>query len=216
MLMKEFPSMFGFSVGHTTEAPRNMEKDSIHYHFTEPNVMEKDIKDGKFLEFASVHGNLYGTIVEAVEVVADAGKGMAFIYFRSTKSNGVKMSTCFFCNLDQPNAIVRFRVGNPKVFEYNNLNHNVLQASHQDFMSCNTSSPIEVYSSGLDLIPLDRSGDFYKICGFNDHCQAGQKVEIKVTPISSIPNTISSSTPSVPSPPSTVIIGFFSTIKAML
>nr|POE95512.1 guanylate kinase 2 [Quercus suber] len=71
---REFPSMFGFSVGHTTEAPRNMEKDSIHYHFTEPNVMEKDIKDGKFLEFASVHGNLYGTIVEAVEVVADAGK----------------------------------------------------------------------------------------------------------------------------------------------
>ena len=74
MLMKEFPSMFGFSVSHTTRAPRNMEKDSIHYHFTERSVMEKDIKDGKFLEFASVHGNLYGTSVEAVEVVADAGK----------------------------------------------------------------------------------------------------------------------------------------------
>ncbi|KAK9986743.1 hypothetical protein SO802_031694 [Lithocarpus litseifolius] len=74
MLMKEFPSMFGFSVSHTTRAPRNMEKDSIHYHFTERSVMEKDIKDGKFLEFASVHENLYGTSVEAVEVVADAGK----------------------------------------------------------------------------------------------------------------------------------------------
>lgn len=74
MLMKEFPSMFGFSVSHTTRAPRNMEMDSIHYHFTERSVMEKDIKDGKFLEFASVHGNLYGTSVEAVEVVADAGK----------------------------------------------------------------------------------------------------------------------------------------------
>lgn len=74
MLMKEFPSMFGFSVSHTTRAPRNMEKDSIHYHFTERSVMENDIKDGKFLEFASVHGNLYGTSVEAVEVVADAGK----------------------------------------------------------------------------------------------------------------------------------------------
>jgi len=74
MLMKEFPSMFGFSVSHTTRAPRNMEKDSIHYHFTERSVMEKEIKDGKFLEFASVHGNLYGTSVEAVEVVTDAGK----------------------------------------------------------------------------------------------------------------------------------------------
>ncbi|CAK9319275.1 unnamed protein product [Citrullus colocynthis] len=74
MLMKEFPSLFGFSVSHTTRAPRNMEKDGLHYHFTERSVMEKDIKEGKFLEFASVHGNLYGTSVEAVEVVADAGK----------------------------------------------------------------------------------------------------------------------------------------------
>ncbi|XP_022966359.1 guanylate kinase 2-like [Cucurbita maxima] len=74
MLMKEFPSLFGFSVSHTTRAPRNMEKDGLHYHFTERNAMEKDIKEGKFLEFASVHGNLYGTSVEAVEVVADAGK----------------------------------------------------------------------------------------------------------------------------------------------
>ncbi|KAA8518199.1 hypothetical protein F0562_015673 [Nyssa sinensis] len=73
-LMEEFPSMFGFSVSHTTRAPRDKEKDGVHYHFTERSVMEKDIKDGKFLEFASVHGNLYGTSIEAVEVVADAGK----------------------------------------------------------------------------------------------------------------------------------------------
>ncbi|KAG5583558.1 hypothetical protein H5410_054185 [Solanum commersonii] len=73
-LMKEFPSMFGFSVSHTTRAPRTKEQNGIHYHFTDRNVMESEIKDGKFLEFASVHGNLYGTSVEAVEVVADAGK----------------------------------------------------------------------------------------------------------------------------------------------
>ncbi|XP_057438685.1 guanylate kinase 2 isoform X2 [Lotus japonicus] len=74
MLMQEFPSMFGFSVSHTTRAPRNIEEDGVHYHFTEKSVMEKEIKNGKFLEFASVHGNLYGTSVEAVEMVADAGK----------------------------------------------------------------------------------------------------------------------------------------------
>jgi guanylate kinase len=81
MLMKEFPSMFGFSVSHTTRAPRNMEKDGVHYHFTDKSVMEKEIKNGKFLEFASVHGNLYGTSVEAVEVVADAGKVSSFFCF---------------------------------------------------------------------------------------------------------------------------------------
>ncbi|KAL9265283.1 Guanylate kinase 2-like protein [Drosera capensis] len=73
-LMKEFPSMFGFSVSHTTRAPREKEVNGVHYHFTERSVMEKDINEGKFLEYASVHGNLYGTSVEAVEVVADAGK----------------------------------------------------------------------------------------------------------------------------------------------
>ncbi|PIN16699.1 Guanylate kinase [Handroanthus impetiginosus] len=73
-LMEEFPSMFGFSVSHTTRAPRNNEQNGVHYHFTELSVMEKDIKDVKFLEFAAVHGNLYGTSIEAVEVVADKGK----------------------------------------------------------------------------------------------------------------------------------------------
>ncbi|EPS69773.1 hypothetical protein M569_04991 [Genlisea aurea] len=73
-LMEEFPSTFGFSVSHTTRAPRNNEQDGVHYHFVERDAMEKDIRDGKFLEFASVHGNLYGTSVEAVEAVTDQGK----------------------------------------------------------------------------------------------------------------------------------------------
>ncbi|KAL0334292.1 UNVERIFIED_CONTAM: Guanylate kinase [Sesamum angustifolium] len=73
-LMEEFPSTFGFSVSHTTRAPRNNERNGVHYHFTERSVMEQDIKDEKFLEFAAVHGNLYGTSIEAVEVVTDRGK----------------------------------------------------------------------------------------------------------------------------------------------
>ncbi|KAL1821053.1 hypothetical protein ACET3Z_015922 [Daucus carota] len=73
-LMKDFPAMFGFSVSHTTRAPREGEKNHVHYHFTDRTVMEQEIKDGKFLEFASVHGNLYGTSTEAVDAVADAGK----------------------------------------------------------------------------------------------------------------------------------------------
>lgn len=74
MLMKEFPTMFGFSVSHTTRAPREKEENGVHYHFNNRNIMEEEIKAGKFLEFAAVHGNLYGTSIEAVDVVADAGK----------------------------------------------------------------------------------------------------------------------------------------------
>lgn len=73
-LMKDFPSMFGFSVSHTTRQPRQAEKRGIHYHFTERNEMELAIQEGKFLESADVHGNLYGTSIAAVEAVADAGK----------------------------------------------------------------------------------------------------------------------------------------------
>ncbi|CAH9068629.1 unnamed protein product [Cuscuta epithymum] len=73
-LMEEFPSMFGFSVSHTTRAPRVKEQDGVHYHFSERSKMEEEIRDAKFLEYATVHGNLYGTSVEAVEVVADSGK----------------------------------------------------------------------------------------------------------------------------------------------
>ncbi|XP_020243950.1 guanylate kinase 1-like [Asparagus officinalis] len=73
-LMKEYPSMFGFSVSHTTRAPREKEVNGVHYHFTERSLMEKDIQEGKFLESASVHGNLYGTSIEAVEAVTDSGK----------------------------------------------------------------------------------------------------------------------------------------------
>lgn len=81
-LMAEFPSTFGFSVSHTTRSPREKEVNGVHYHFTERSLMEKDIREGKFLESASVHGNLYGTSIEAVEAVADVGK----VKFRSTSS----------------------------------------------------------------------------------------------------------------------------------
>lgn len=47
-----------------------MEKDGVHFHFTDKSIMDKEIKDGKFLEFAYV----LGTSVEAVEMVSDVGK----------------------------------------------------------------------------------------------------------------------------------------------
>ncbi|KAH7430195.1 hypothetical protein KP509_09G087700 [Ceratopteris richardii] len=72
--MKDFPSMFGFSVSHTTRQPRHLERNGVHYHFTERSWMESAIQEGKFLESADVHGNLYGTSIAAVESVANDGK----------------------------------------------------------------------------------------------------------------------------------------------
>jgi len=75
MLMKRFPNeQLGFSVSHTTRPPRDGEKDGVHYNFTTVDQMKKDIADGKFIEYAEVHGKYYGTSIEAVQSVQKSGK----------------------------------------------------------------------------------------------------------------------------------------------
>ena len=74
-LLAKFPSSkFGFSVSHTTRSPRPGEIDGTHYHFVSVDQIQTDIAEGKFLEYAKVHGNYYGTSLEAVETVQSQGK----------------------------------------------------------------------------------------------------------------------------------------------
>eukprot|EP00736_Rhodelphis_marinus_P014529 Rmarinus@m.3176 len=73
-LMHAFPDDFGFSVSHTTRAPRSGEKNGVHYHFIDKTQMLADIQEGKFIEHAEVHGNLYGTSLAAVQSVGEAGR----------------------------------------------------------------------------------------------------------------------------------------------
>ena len=74
-LMKRYPDdQFGFSVSHTTRGPRNGEIDALHYNFTTVDKMKADIDAGKFIEYAEVHGNYYGTSVEAVKSVQTKGQ----------------------------------------------------------------------------------------------------------------------------------------------
>lgn len=61
MLMQEYPGRFGFSVSHTTRAPRPGEEHGKHYFFSEKTAMQTEIDEDKFIEHANVHGNLYGT-----------------------------------------------------------------------------------------------------------------------------------------------------------
>ena len=50
-----------FSVSHTTRKPRQNEQDGREYHFVDRDVFRRLIEQGAFLEWAEVHGNLYGT-----------------------------------------------------------------------------------------------------------------------------------------------------------
>lgn len=49
------------SISYTTRTPRPRERDGREYHFVSRSTFEKLLADDSFLEWAEVHGNLYGT-----------------------------------------------------------------------------------------------------------------------------------------------------------
>ncbi len=55
------------SVSHTTRRPRPGEVDGINYHFVKQREFEQMRDNYDFLEYAEVHGNLYGTSRSWVE-----------------------------------------------------------------------------------------------------------------------------------------------------
>ncbi len=60
MLLEQCPDL-RFSVSHTTRAPRANEVDGRDYHFVDRARFLELVNEGAFLEWAEVHGNLYGT-----------------------------------------------------------------------------------------------------------------------------------------------------------
>jgi guanylate kinase len=62
-----------FSVSHTTRRPRQGEQDGREYHFVSRKGFEEMAGMGRFLEWAEVHGNLYGTSREEVDPRLEAG-----------------------------------------------------------------------------------------------------------------------------------------------
>ncbi|XP_053293855.1 guanylate kinase isoform X1 [Pleuronectes platessa] len=68
-LMKEYDSVFGFSVSHTTRKPRPGEKNGKDYHYVTREVMQASIDKGDFMENAEFSGNMYGTSKAAVQDV---------------------------------------------------------------------------------------------------------------------------------------------------
>lgn len=72
--MDRYPNAFGFSVSHTTRAPRAQEVPGQHYHFVPEDVMERGISSGDFVEHAHVHGAYYGTSHTEIQGVMNDGK----------------------------------------------------------------------------------------------------------------------------------------------
>jgi len=63
----ELDSHLVLSVSHTTRAPRGQEHDGREYHFIDEARFRSMVAHGEFLEWAQVHGHLYGTSKSAIE-----------------------------------------------------------------------------------------------------------------------------------------------------
>jgi guanylate kinase len=62
------------AVSHTTRAPRGQEQQDREYHFTDEATFRAMTARGEFLEWAEVHGNLYGTSRAAIESPITGGQ----------------------------------------------------------------------------------------------------------------------------------------------
>lgn len=67
-----------FSISTTTRQPRDGEEDGIDYYFVTKEFFEEGIKAGDFLEYATVHGNYYGTSLKPVKEALNEGKLVIF------------------------------------------------------------------------------------------------------------------------------------------
>jgi guanylate kinase len=65
-LLERCPELL-FSVSHTTRPARDKEVDGRDYHFVDRATFSGLVAQGAFLEWAEVHGNLYGTSMAEIE-----------------------------------------------------------------------------------------------------------------------------------------------------
>jgi len=62
-----------FSVSHTTRPKRPKEVDGVDYHFVDKDTFLKMVDEGGFVEWAEIHGNLYGTSWAELQRAVDDG-----------------------------------------------------------------------------------------------------------------------------------------------
>lgn len=71
-LLKRFPEM-RLSISHTTRNPRKNEQDGVHYHFITEKAFKAGIDADKWVEWARVHDNFYGTSADFIDEMTTDG-----------------------------------------------------------------------------------------------------------------------------------------------
>ncbi|KAM8826141.1 protein PALS2-like [Synchiropus picturatus] len=68
------PLRYATTVPFTSRSPREEERDGQNYCFVTRAQMEKDVKDSRYLEHGEYDGNLYGTKIDSIHEVVNAGR----------------------------------------------------------------------------------------------------------------------------------------------
>lgn len=74
-LLENMPQMY-YSISATTRQPRQGETDGVEYFFLTTEDFKKKIAEGKFLEYAEVYGNFYGTPLYKIEEHLNRGENV--------------------------------------------------------------------------------------------------------------------------------------------
>ncbi|MBI4594875.1 MAG: guanylate kinase [Candidatus Tectomicrobia bacterium] len=80
------------SISHTTRTPRSDEVDGRDYYFISEEEFLKKITQGEFLEWAKVHGHLYGTSRENLLKARNLGLDLVLVIDVQGASNIQKMN----------------------------------------------------------------------------------------------------------------------------
>ncbi|NP_001266625.3 uclacyanin-2 precursor [Zea mays] len=92
----------------------------------------------------------------------------------------------------------RFQVGDVLDFKYG-ANDSVLLVAHDDYKQCSTETPLGRFTGGDTKFALDRYGPVYFVSGVAGHCEAGQRMIVRVIrPGASAPRGAPVAAPAMP------------------
>ena len=75
MVRQALPDI-GYSISHTSRAPRVRETNGVDYHFVNESRFRSMIEQGSFVEWEQIYDDLYGTSYSSLNVLLDQGTDM--------------------------------------------------------------------------------------------------------------------------------------------
>ncbi len=160
---------FSISISHTTRKPRSYELDGSHYFFVSNSEFKKLISNEKFLEYAKVFNNYYGSLKDTVIDKLNKGENIIFdIDWQGTeqikqKNLKYKIITVFILPPSREELFERLlkreqndeKIANERIKQFKK---DVLHWKNYDFVVINDNIQ-RCYNRIIDFIDKKKRGD---------------------------------------------------------